>query len=285
MKYLLQATVLMLMVSVGMSLSPRQLMENWRRLTPSLWARLLVATFLAPPLLALALGRLLPLDTAATVGLFLIGVAPGAPLMTRGVAKKGFDMQIAASYQVWGALLTPVMVPLLIAAGGWLYERDIWVPPMKILALIAMQQFAPLLAGVMLMRLAPAFSTRIQSVLNVVGNVLFIVMIVAVLCKMGPALLKANPWVALAAPLLAAGCLFSVRLLMGRWTPVVQTLSICNANRHVGLALLLAGQEIRDQRPVPTIAAYALAAALVMWAYAKLAPRHAGSVTAQPQQA
>ena len=70
MNYLLQAAVLMLMVSIGMSLSPRQLMEKWRRLTPSVWARLFAATFLVPPLLALALGRLLPLGGAATAGLF-----------------------------------------------------------------------------------------------------------------------------------------------------------------------------------------------------------------------
>ena len=89
MSHLLQGTVFMLMVSVGMSLSPRQLLENWQLLTKSLWIRLLLATFLIPPLLALALGQLLPLGGAATAGLFLIGVAPGAPLMTRGVAKKG----------------------------------------------------------------------------------------------------------------------------------------------------------------------------------------------------
>jgi len=273
MKYLLSSAVLMLMVSIGMSLSPRQLLENFRRLTPSVWARLLAATYLVPPLLALTLGRLLPLGGAATAGLFLIAAVPGAPLMTRGAAKKGFDMQIAASYQVWGALLTPVIVPLLIATGGWLYGRDIWVPPMRLLAVIAQQQFAPLLAGMALMWLAPSFSTRVQGVLNLVGNALLIVVLVAVLYKIGPALGKVSPWVALAALLLAAGCLMAVRLLLGRRSSTVQTLSICNANRHVGLALLVSGQQIHDTRPVPAIAAYALAALLVMWFYAKFA-RH-----------
>ena len=70
MKYLLPAAVCMLMVSVGMSLSPRRLLENWQRLTPSLWARLLAATFLVPPILALAMGQLLSLGPAATAGLF-----------------------------------------------------------------------------------------------------------------------------------------------------------------------------------------------------------------------
>lgn len=265
----------MLMVSVGMSLSPRQLLVNWGRLTPSLWARLLAATFLVPPLLALALGHLLPLNAAGTAGLFLIAVAPGAPLMTRGVAKKGFDMQMAASYQVWGALLSPLMIPLLIAAGGCLYARDIWIPPMKLLAVIAQQQFAPLILGIVLMRLLPAFSTKIQRFLNLVGNALLVFMLVFMLYQMGPALGKVSPWLALAAVLLAAGCLASVRLLLAGRSSAVQTLSISNANRHVGLALLLAGQHIHDQRLIPAIAAYALAAAVIMGLYAKFARRGA----------
>lgn len=189
-------------------------------------------------------------------------------------------MQIAASYQVWGALLTPLLVPLLVAGGGWLYGRDIWVPPMKLVAVIAQQQFAPLLAGMLMMWLIPAFSLKAQRVLNMVGNALLIVMILAVLYKLGPALMTANPWLALAAPLLAAGSLLAVRLLLGQRTATVQTLSICNANRHVGLALLLAGQQIHDQRPIPAIAAYALAAMLVMGLYAKFAARNEEAVTA-----
>ena len=113
-----------------------------------------------PPLIALGLGQLLPLDLATTAGLFLIAVAPGAPLLTRNIAKRGFDMQMAASYQVWGALMIPIMIPLLVAPPGKLYHRDIWIPPLRLLAVICEQQFLPLLAGMALMHFAPAFSTQ-----------------------------------------------------------------------------------------------------------------------------
>ncbi|MEI8339956.1 MAG: bile acid:sodium symporter [Verrucomicrobiota bacterium] len=274
MKYLLPTAVLFLMLSIGMSLSLRQLIENWRKLTPSLWIRLLCATFIIPPLLALGLGWVLPLGTAVTAGLFLVAVAPGAPLMIRGVSKKGYDLHVAASYQVWGAMLVPLMIPLLVAGGGWLYGRNIWVPPMKIFWLIARQQFLPLLAGMALMRFAPVFCTRSKQILNLAGNALLTVALVAILFKLGPALMQMSPWLCVAAPLLAAGCLLSVRLLLGENSPTVQALSISNANRHVGLALLMVGQNLQDQRPVPAIAAYALAAMLVMALYAKFARRN-----------
>jgi bile acid:Na+ symporter, BASS family len=279
MKYLVSCVVLMLMLSIGMSLSPRRLLKNWGRLTLSLWARLLAGTFLLPPLLALTLGNLLPLGGPATAGLFLIAAVPGAPLMTRGAAQKGFDLQLAASYQVWGALLTPVIVPWLIAAGGWLYGRDIWVAPAKLLAVIAEQQFMPLIVGMTLMWLAPAFSKYAQRILNVIGNTLLLVVLVVLLYKIGVALWKGSPWVVLAALLLAAGCLLGMQLLLGRPSATVQTLSVCNANRHIGLALLLSGQQSRDGRAAPAIAAYAVAALLVMWLYAWFGRREREELT------
>ncbi len=120
--------------------------------------------------------------------------------------------------------------------------------------------------------LAPAFSARLQRGLVPIGNVIILMVLVAVLYKMGPALKQVSLWLAAAALLLAIGCLFGARLLLGERSRTIQTLSICNANRHIGLALLLSGQELQDNRPVPAIAAYAIAALLVMGVYAKLAP-------------
>jgi BASS family bile acid:Na+ symporter len=271
MKYLLPGTVLLLMISIGMSLDWTQFVANWRQLTLANWGKLLVATFIIPPILALTLGNLLRLDQGALIGLFLVAIAPGAPLMTRGVAKRGFDMSLAASYQVWGALLTPVMIPLLVAAAGWLYGRSIWVSPFKVLSVIAKQQFAPLISGMALMRFAPAFSTRIRRALNVIGNGLLLVTLIALLVKMGPALGAVSPWVAIAALLLAAGCIAASFVLLTGGTVTTETLVVCNVNRHVGLALLLSGTYFQKQKALPAIAAYALAAQLMMWLYARLA--------------
>ena len=207
MKLLLPSTVLLLMVSVGMSLNWTQFLANLRRLTLATWGKLLLATFIIPPILALALGSLLPLDRGALIGLFLIAVAPGAPLMTRVVAKRGFDMELAASYQLWGAFLTPIMIPLLVGAAGWVYGRNIWVSPVKVLAVIAKQQFVPLLIGVALMYFAPAFSTKIRGALNVIGNALLMVTLIVLLVKMGPALTEVSSWVVIAVLLLAVGCI------------------------------------------------------------------------------
>ena len=270
MKYLLPSAVLILMVSIGMSLKFREILANWRRHTWESWIRLLLATFLVPPLIALGLGQLLPLSLAAKAGLFLLAVAPGAPLLTRNIAKRGFDMQMAASYQVWSALMIPIMIPLLVALAGKLYQRDIWIPPLTLLALIGKQQFLPLLAGMALMHFAPAFCTRAQGLLNTFANLVLIVVLIVLLWKTGPALKETSPWLFVAVPALALGCVIVSRLLLTNDTPGAQTLVICNVNRHAGLALLLSGQYLRTNNngALPSVACYAVAAPLIMGLYA-----------------
>src|SRR5262245_32360770 len=121
MKLLILVTVWSLMISIGMSLNITQFIATWRRLTAVIWAKLLVVTFIIPPIIAIALQKLLPIDAGGFIGLYLVAAAPGAPLVTHRVARRGFDLEIAASYQVWGAILSPLMIPLLVGGAGWLY--------------------------------------------------------------------------------------------------------------------------------------------------------------------
>ena len=66
------------------------------------------------------------------------------------------------------------------------------------------------------------------------------------------------------------------RMLLTYETPGVQTLVICNVNRHVGLAMLLSGQYLRtnNKGALPAVACYALAAPLIMGLYAKFSCRY-----------
>jgi len=102
-----------------------------------------LVTFVIPSDLALLLGTLVPIGQGAMVGLYLIAVVPGAPLMTRNAIRHGFDSELAASYELFGALLAPIMLPLPIAVAAWLYHRDIFIPPADILRVVIMKQFAP----------------------------------------------------------------------------------------------------------------------------------------------
>jgi predicted Na+-dependent transporter len=270
MQSLLLGAVFLLMVSIGMSLKLAELVAHWRRLSWLTWLCLLIATFIIPPALALLLAKLFRLTPGETAGLFMVGAAPGAPLLTRNLTRKGFDMHLAASYQVWAALMVPVMIPMVVAVAGKLYGRDIWIPPALLLKQIALKQFLPLSVGMGLSAVAPKISQRLQAVLNLLGNIALTAMIAAALFKMGPSLKELSLLVPVAALLLAVGSIAAVFPFKFSDALVKETFAICNANRHVGLALLLTGQYVRARNALPTVACYALLAPLVMFVYVKV---------------
>jgi hypothetical protein len=65
-----------------------------------------MATFLIPPALALLLANLFHFSLGETAGLFMVGVAPGAPLLTRNIAKQGFtdSCTILVHNDIWNSL-------------------------------------------------------------------------------------------------------------------------------------------------------------------------------------
>lgn len=273
MQLLLPASVFLLMVSVGMSLKLTEVVAHWRRMNRSAWIALLTATFIVPPALALICANLFHLTRPETVGVFLVGVAPGAPLLTRNLAQRGFDMQMAASYQVWAALMVPIMIPLLVWSAARLYGRTVWIPPHILLWQIIVKQFLPLAVGILIAWLLPKFAQRSQRAMNIAGNVLLTLLIVIVLFKLGPALRQITPLVPVAALIVAIGSIAVFFLFRFSSPQIRETFAICNANRHVGLALLLSGQYFHAQRAaLPVIACYAVLAPLTMFAYVRLGP-------------
>jgi hypothetical protein len=156
-------------------------------------------------------------------GLFFVGAAPGVPLMTRDIAKRGFDMQLAAGYQVWEGLL-PIVLPLVVLVAGLLHGRTIWITPRVFLLEIAENQFVPLLLGLARARFLPGFSTKAVVLFNRIGNVVLTVGIVALLWFMRQALKGLLTWwLPLGAMLLALGSVLAISLLARSDDPFGET--------------------------------------------------------------
>jgi bile acid:Na+ symporter, BASS family len=256
--------VFVLMVSVGMSLRFGQVVANWRGHSWSTWIRLLLATFIIPAAAALLLARIFPLTLRQTGGLFMVGATPGAPLLTRNLSRRGFDMHLAASYQVWGAVLTPVMIPLMTFAAGKLYDRSIWIPPRILAWQIVEKEFLPVLVGMALVHFAPAFSGKAQQAVNMIGNGVLILVFAVMLWKMGPQLRAVTPWIVLAVVLLLITSIAVMHLLIKGDAVMKRTFAVSNANRHVGLALLISSRYMHSREALPVVACYAIAVAVLM---------------------
>ena len=153
-----------------------------------------------------------------------------------------------------GRLMIPIMIPVIVFGAGKLYNRDIWIPPRELLGQIILKQLLPLAVGMRIARVAPKQSPRVQPVLNTVGNIVLTIVLMLGLLKLGPALKAITPALPVVALLLAFGCV-SVVWLMALSDPIVKhTFAISNANRHVGLAVLLSGEYLHSTRSFVVIA-------------------------------
>ncbi len=270
MSVLVLLPVILLMISVGMSLRLNEVFSIWRSLGASRWLRIWLATYIIPPVFAVALAEIMELSLGDTAGLVMVAVAPGAPLLTRNMVKRGFDLHRAASYQLWAALMVPLMIPLLMAVIGRFFDRHIWVPPMSLLSNIATRQLLPLAAGMALSWFFPKLSHRLQPTINTLGNLMLTVVIVLAVLKLGSVAANVTLLVPIAALSLAVVSIAAISICEFKEVVVKQTFALCNANRHVGLALLLAGNLLHLQKAVPMIACYALITPIVMTVYVKL---------------
>jgi predicted Na+-dependent transporter len=167
------------------------------------------------------------------------------------------------------------MLPIVVYVAARLYDRQVWISPLVLIKNIAENQFVPLLIGLALMHFVPVFSSRIQPAITVIGNALLLVMIVAVLWVMRGDLAAITGHLIVASVLLAIVSILAITLLVRADAETVKTLALCNANRYVGLALLLTRQYTKARHAVPAIACYALVAPVIMLVYARLVRRRA----------
>jgi BASS family bile acid:Na+ symporter len=264
-------TLLLLMVGVGMSLDPAEVIARWRRLPRVYWLKVVAATYVLPPLLAMAIVAILPLTPEIKGGVLILSIAPGAPMLTRMVAQKGyvFDARLAASYQILVGVLVPLLTPPLLHALGSFYHRDVWISPSTLAIQVASLQFLPLAAGLALKHYQPEFCARAGPWMSRLGNLLLIVYLGIILFGLRKALLAAGPLAAGTGALFAIGCMAAGHLLGG------PTIALSNANRHVGLAMLIVGLNFSAdvKRFVPFLAAYALLTPVLMTLYAILQKR------------
>jgi BASS family bile acid:Na+ symporter len=255
-----------MMGAVGMSLEPRDVISRWTHLPRGYWLRVMAATFLLPPAFAMLLVGTFTLAPEVRGGVLLMSIAPGAPMLTRMVAQKGvlFDPRLAASYQIVVGLLVPLLTPALLYMMGRYYHRDVWVSPLTLAWQVAIMQFLPLAVGLMVKHRFPGFALKAEPWMSRIGNLMLIGYLLIIVFTLGRVLRAVGPVSAGTAVVFALAC-----LAFGHWL-AGSTIALSNTNRHVGLAMLIAGLNFKGQVKlvVPFFLAYALLAPLLMVAYA-----------------
>jgi bile acid:Na+ symporter, BASS family len=278
----LKLSIVALIFAVGLGSTPADLMYLWRR--PRELLRSLLAMYVAVPLVALLVAKMLPLPVAVKTAILVLAISAGAPLLPKKLMKIGREGYVF-SLVVTSSLLAIVVVPAWLAFLDPLFGREVSVKPGAVALVIAKVFLAPLLAGMLLRwplsRIAERLSERILGV----GGAALILAGLSLLALHWRLLVDIG-WI----PLLALTAMTAVALAVGHSLggpdPADRTaLAVSCASRHVGIAML-AASTVPGPRTIALVLMYVFASAAVSIPYMRWRARAgdrglaAGSITA-----
>jgi BASS family bile acid:Na+ symporter len=269
-----QITLFAVMLSMGMVLGFRGMVSLWRR--PSLLLRSVVAAFVAVPLAAMVVTRVLPLPFEVRAGIAAMAVMPGAPVIYRKMLKGPGNAELAGSFQATMALLSIVLVPLWFMVLSALYPADQVAPVAVVFKQVMLVQGVPLLVGAAIAHWLPDLADDFNEPLHRISSAMLIGVVLLVVVMGLSLVLKAGPLPILAVVLMAAAGLVSGHYLGGADPTVRQTIALANGSRNAGLALALITLNFPGvaQEVLVTIASYAVMSAIAGKIYTRLYQKH-----------
>ena len=272
-------TIFTLMLTIGVNHSLGQLTSLWHERAKLL--RALLAVLVLVPAVALMLLLVFELTPEVATGLALLAAAPGAPLTTKRSQMAAADPEYISSLQLTLALLAIVVTPLILsvfyAAFALTTER---VSPLQVAQQIAFVTFLPVIIGLALRHFVPKLVEIIGKPLNLLANVLFLLLVLALIVILAVApdfraqLLLG--WSAIAAVLIMAVAAVAIGHLLGPPRPDQRAgLAVACLARNIGLALFIAGVSGVEAGILPTLLAYILLGTTVQILYAVWIKRQA----------
>ena len=268
----LKVTIILLMVSLGLQTSHREILFLWRR--PSLFFRCLIAAFIVVPITAYLVFQLLPLTFEDKVGLWVVAIAPGAPMIYRTALSRGLGNKVlAASFQITVALLVILFAPIWLAIISLRSGESYWIPPVVVAKQVFTIQIIPIVTGLMIHHWLPSFAERIKELITKICTPVFVVLIVVLLIVFGPrAIESAELWRIVATVIVASAAVAGGHYLAGPEPSWRVTIANANVQRNPGLALLIAAWNLPEEKSatVMVIVTYVLIAFAVAAVYTSI---------------
>lgn len=275
----LKAGIALMVFVLGLSASSQDVTYLLRR--PGLFLRSLLAMNVVMPLFAAAVVAFFHLNPAVKIALIALAVSPIPPMLPKRALKAGGNGSYTISLLAVAALLAIVFVPLAVDLLGRAFGRTTLVGPGAIVSMVAVTVLAPLAAGLLFRRLAPAVADRLARPLSLVAFGILVVAILPVLFKILPV-----SWSLIGDGTLAAIVAFvlvglAVGHLLGGPEPEHRTvLALATACRHPGIALAIATATFPQQKlAAAAIVLYLLVNVIVCIPYMVSRQRRRASTT------
>ncbi|MEH6874786.1 MAG: hypothetical protein V7849_10370 [Candidatus Competibacter sp.] len=260
---LLKISVGIIILAIGMDSTLREIAYLWRR--PGLLFRSVLAMYVLVPLAALALVKILTLPPGVEIGLLVLAVSAGAPLLPRKLLNIG-DGAYIFSLVVTSTLLAIMLVPVWLAVLGPQFGNPPNLESSRVAWVLAKSFLLPLALGMLVRWLFPAVAERIGDRLMAVAGLLLTVCALLLLLLHWDVLLEASVSGVLTLAGLIVIALVIGHLLGGPAEEDRTALAIACSTRHLGIAVLVAAS-LPGPRTAVIIAAYILTSAVISIPY------------------
>lgn len=257
------ALVVSLMISVGLELEPRALVELSRRRL-ALAATVLINLALIPALCWLLCAGL-GLSRETTIGVMLCATAPGGPTSALYTNTARADLALAASMTIILPALGVLATPLLLSASVEL-PAGARVPVLPMVVTLVLLQLIPLGGAMRLRRRRPELAARLSGPARAVANATLGLLVLGLSVTQGHLLLQidAPTWFTLLASTLAALVLGYLGASLGRardqpgWRDSGRAGALVAACRNVSVAIMLASTFFPDPVVNATVLTFGL---------------------------
>jgi BASS family bile acid:Na+ symporter len=259
------ATVFTVMFHLGMAIVPDDFRQAARR--PGLMLKGLFAVLIGVPVLALVVVRCFDLPRPVEIGIMLMAIAPGAPVVLRRTLNAGGDRAFTPALQVAVAGLAIFSMPLWILGLDEVYQSSATVDPRHLARQVLMLQLLPLSLGMLVYHLSPVRAAWISARLGRLASVLLVAVVMLALFASWHLVIGAGWQAVLAIMMLTLLALALGHVLGGPAVATRTSLASVSAGRNPGLALLVAAFNGAAPGVIATILAYMFVSALTAIPY------------------
>ncbi|MEM7031986.1 MAG: bile acid:sodium symporter [Chloroflexota bacterium] len=266
--------VLSSMFDLGLGLTIKQIVAPLKNVP--LIAKALVASFVLVPLLAFALAQVIGLEQQLAIGLFIMGVAAGSPMVVKLSQIAKGDMAYTAGLMVLLQFVTILVAPFMLT----LLLDSVEVDALSLTQSLIITMLLPLVVGLFVNSRYPALAQIVSPYLKQGASVTLMMQAVLGLFLGAGDLLALVGTGAFLAAILFGILTLAIGYLLGgadQETRIVTGLS--TSQRNVAAALLIMIQNFDE----PTVIVMVLMTAVVMLVLGSIAAGEFGRRAASPE--
>jgi bile acid:Na+ symporter, BASS family len=221
------------LLEMGLRLNPQDAIRGMRNFRFAVYT--LLWGFVAGPVLAYGITRVIPLEPHYAVGLILMGMTPGAPFLPMLVNRAKGDPGYTAAFMLLVSAAMVIFMPFAVS----IMVKDLTVSAWSIAKPLLIMIFIPLVMGMVILRLSAGFALKMQPFVRKITVIFAIVVFILCIIIFGHGLIGVAGSLAIISQLIFFFILtaFSYWMSFGLKHEQKIVLSLGMATRNLGAAI------------------------------------------------